>query len=401
MLIYCPECELQVSDKAVVCPHCGYPLNFDRIVYPSKKSNRKKRLPNGFGQISKIKGQNLRKPYRAMVTEGKNEYGKPISKLLSPVAYFETYNEAYAALMKYHQDPKIANRDMTMMELFEEWSKTHSKDLSTEKTMNNYTFAWDYVSDVYNMRVRDVKYKAIQTIIESANKEGKPATSGIKFKIKMVLNMLFDYALKLELVDKNYARIYDLPKDVKKSAKKTDNEHFAFSDKELDILWNNSNDKNVAMIIVQCYTGWRPGELIKINLSDIDLEKWTMRGGAKTEAGIDRMIPIHSKIRRLVERQYRDACEIGSDTLMFNKDLSPMIYQHYHYRFYCVLKQLGIDKAHRPHDPRKTFVTNAKRFGMDEYAIKRIVGHKIDDITESIYTERSMEWLREEIEKIR
>ena len=25
-LIQCPECELQVSDKALSCPHCGYPL---------------------------------------------------------------------------------------------------------------------------------------------------------------------------------------------------------------------------------------------------------------------------------------------------------------------------------------------------------------------------------------
>ena len=26
-LIKCPECELQVSDKAITCPHCGYPLS--------------------------------------------------------------------------------------------------------------------------------------------------------------------------------------------------------------------------------------------------------------------------------------------------------------------------------------------------------------------------------------
>lgn len=25
-LIKCPECELQVSDKALSCPHCGFPL---------------------------------------------------------------------------------------------------------------------------------------------------------------------------------------------------------------------------------------------------------------------------------------------------------------------------------------------------------------------------------------
>lgn len=33
-------------------------------------------------------------------------------------------------------------------------------------------------------------------------------------------------------------------------------------------------------------------------------------------------------------------------------------------------------------------------------AIKLIVGHKIEDITESTYTDRDIEWLRQDIEKI-
>ena len=28
MLTKCPECDLQVSDKAYTCPHCGYPLKY-------------------------------------------------------------------------------------------------------------------------------------------------------------------------------------------------------------------------------------------------------------------------------------------------------------------------------------------------------------------------------------
>jgi integrase len=55
---------------------------------------------------------------------------------------------------------------------------------------------------------------------------------------------------------------------------------------------------------------------------------------------------------------------------------------------------------HRLHDGRKQFVTMAKMAGMDEYALKRIVGHTIDDLTERVYTDRSVEWLKAEIEKI-
>lgn len=39
MLLKCPECELPVSDKALICPHCGYPLVKD--AKPLKKKSKK------------------------------------------------------------------------------------------------------------------------------------------------------------------------------------------------------------------------------------------------------------------------------------------------------------------------------------------------------------------------
>ena len=59
-----------------------------------KRKNKRMRLPNGFGQISKLSGR-LRKPYREMITVGFTEEGRSICKILKPVGYFETYNEAY------------------------------------------------------------------------------------------------------------------------------------------------------------------------------------------------------------------------------------------------------------------------------------------------------------------
>lgn len=43
----------------------------------------------------------------------------------------------------------------------------------------------------------------------------------------------------------------------------------------------------------------------------------------------------------------------------------------------------------------------AKKAGVDEYVIKYMVGRKISDIIEKVYTQREFEWLKEEIEKIR
>lgn len=48
MLIQCPECDLQVSDKANTCPHCGYPLKPDA----KPKSSRKPNNAGGFQTVS-------------------------------------------------------------------------------------------------------------------------------------------------------------------------------------------------------------------------------------------------------------------------------------------------------------------------------------------------------------
>ncbi len=66
----------------------------------------------------------------------------------------------------------------------------------------------------------------------------------------------------------------------------------------------------------------------------------------------------------------------------------------YRHRFDKIRDQLELNPDHRAHDPRKHFVTMAKKAEVDQYAIKYIVGHKIDDITERVYTQREPEWLK-------
>ena len=78
-----------------------------------------------------------------------------------------------------------------------------------------------------------------------------------------------------------------------------------------------------------------------------------------------------------------------------------LTYVRYTKCFSAIVKRLGLNSDHRPHDERKHFVTMAKEAGLDEYAIKYMVGHTITDITEKVYTERNRNWLKEEIKKIK
>lgn len=77
-----------------------------------------------------------------------------------------------------------------------------------------------------------------------------------------------------------------------------------------------------------------------------------------------------------------------------------MTYETYKTKFYRIMKDLKLNPDHKPHDPRKTFVTMCKKAHVDEYAIKYMVGHAIKDLTERVYTERDVEYLCNELNKV-
>lgn len=409
-LIKCPECDLQVSDKALACPHCGYPLQQTK---KTKKTSftKRKRLPNGFGQISKIKS-NLRAPYRAMVTIGKKSDGKPVCKILG---YYASYNEAYEVLVEYHKNPYDLDKDITVAELFEKWTAAYFSSLNSDSSSRTINSAWAYCSSVYAMNVRDLRARHIKGCMENGyriattgSQKGNKifASASTKARIKSLFNLMLDYALEYEIVDRNYARTFELTNDIiiERETEKID--HISFTVEEMNTLWSHVDDtKYVDWILIQCYMGWRPQELATIRLDEVHLDQWYMQAGMKTPAGKQRIVPIHSKIKRLVQKNYDFALSIGSKYLLNAKGQThsgswKLTYDKYAYRFNKVIETLQLDSKHRPHDPRKTFITNAKKAGVDEYSLKRMAGHRIEDITESVYTERDLEWLRSDIEKL-
>lgn len=412
MLIKCAECQLQVSDKAVACPHCGCPLQPNMTQRKPRKSNKRRRLPNGFGQISEIKGRNLRKPFRAMVTVGKNENGRPICKPLKPESFFETYNDAYVALVEYNKDPYDLSQSMTVKELYDEWSGKYFARLESDSSIRGIKSSWNYCSAIYDMGIREVRARHIRACVEEGyvldKGEKRYASNNTKNRIKSTLNLMLDYAVEYEYVDRNYARDVKMADSLAKESSGNSSKHMSFADDEMFKLWENVNTRLYAdVILIQCYSGWRPTELVELRLEDVDLKEWTMTGGIKSDAGINRTVPIHEKIKGLVEMKYNEAVELGSEYLIncvdrkSDSDMLNFSYKKYSNRFATVMDDLSLNERHRPHDPRKHFVTMAKKYGVDEYAIKRLIGHAIDDLTEKVYTERDINWLREELAKIK
>lgn len=239
-----------------------------------------------------------------------------------------------------------------------------------------------------------------------SNGEKRLASANTKSRIKSMFNLMFDYALENEIVDKNYARMFDLSKDVIIDKQKAIRNHIPFTDFEMERLWENLDFPYVDVLLIQCYTGFRPQELGLIKVENVDFEQGVIIGGMKTAAGTNRIVPIHEKIKELVKNRYDEAIKLGSEYLINTNDSVThkgnikLTYDKYRHRFDKIVRRLNLNEEHRAHDGRVHFITKAKQCCLDEYAIKYIVGHAIIDVTESVYTHRSIAWLCQEMQKI-
>jgi integrase len=240
--------------------------------------------------------------------------------------------------------------------------------------------------------MRDIRVSHLEKTIHDAD-----VGSATKSRMKSIFNLMYKYAMRHEIVDKDYAQLCNT---VKKSKPKII--RVPFSDDEISTLWNNLNFPFVDMVLIGIYSGWRPQELAILKIADIDFDNMTYTGGIKTDSGRNRTVPIHPIIADLVKKNYEFAISIKSDYL-FNDENgqqgTSLTYDKYRGRFNKIMKRFGFE--HRPHDTRHTFITKAKAVDMNEYILKLIVGHAIKDITENTYTHRTINDLHREIQKIK
>lgn len=350
------------------------------------------KMSNGMGSVYKLSG-NRRKPWIARKTKGwlLDPDGQRVKQEYITIGYYETKQAALTALVNYNACPyDIDAQSITFSECYEKWAAVHFENIVTS-AQRTWKSAYSYCSPLYNMRMRDIRVNHLESVIRDA-KVGAPT----KQRIKSLFNLMYKYALKMEIVDKNYAALCD---SVKRG--KPEIERIVFTTEEIEKLKALAYDRFpfAGMVLIGIYSGWRPQELAILKICDVDIDSLLYKGGLKTEAGKNRLVPIHSAVKDLVIGYYNKAVAAGREYLFIDPDGSSLTYDKYRRRFTKVCQCLG--SKHTPHDTRHTFITLAKAAGVDDYALKLIVGHNIDDVTESVYNHRNIETLRVEIEKIK
>lgn len=335
------------------------------------------KLPNGYGSVVKLAGAR-RKPWMVRITTARTIENGKARQIRKVLGYFPTRAEALSALSRFNDDPYDPDvKKVTFAEVYARWSPEHELSKSSMASRAN---AFRHCRPLHDMPMNQIRVNHI----EAAYADLTPSNA---YAVKVLINQVFRYAMRHEIVSKDYAALANPPKA---TASKICRQAFDFA--QIDALRKDGTDTS-EMIFVGIMTGFRPQELTLLRSEDVDLENQTIRGGLKTKAGKDRLVPIHPEILPIIRKR------CTGDYLFHRPAGGAHDYQSYRYEFRKVMEKHGWE--HTCHDTRHTFVTMAKEAGMNEYILKLIVGHAVADITERIYTHRSIEQLHEEIRKIR
>lgn len=346
------------------------------------------KLPNGYGSVYKLSG-NRRRPWIVIVTlEWDEETGKQVR---DPIGYYETRAQALSALAEYNKNPIGKEREKTLGELYVEWSTPHYKDLK-KATVSGYEAAWNRLGKLANYEVRAIKKSHLQDIVEEMKDQELSRSTMEKFKT--LAGLLWDEAMADQIVNVNLGKLIKLP-----PARKTKKPTFADLEiKEIEVA-AETGDIWAGTIMILLYTGMRVGELLKLTRFSLDLENWVVTGGIKTDAGKDRPMPIHHKIRKHITYWVDNP-----GPRLIHRKGGPISVDYYRkHIFYPTLERLEIDYKARgltPHSTRHTFASTLDRVGAKTTAIQNLMGHSDYTTTANIYTHQDLDELWEAINLI-
>lgn len=346
------------------------------------------KLPNSYGSIDKLPG-NRRKPFRARKTIGWDENGKQIRKT---IGYFETRAKALQELALFNEKPyDIDTKKITVDEIHKKWQDEHYPKIAL-KTQQVYNMCWKYCNNIKNESFVDIRLNHLQTIVNSMGSKWSA-----KKAFKNFWNLMYDFAIKNDLDIRKYSQYIDIGKKITKL------ERIPFEENEIDKMWENVHRMDfIDTILILIYTGLRVGELFEIKIENVFIEKKYMIGGFKTEAGTNRVIPIHDRILPLIKFYYNKAIEVECEYLIVNSLGTQMKYSNYRREKWDVMmEQLELNPNHKPHDTRHTFATRMDRTPANKLCIKRILGHASPDITDKVYTHKDIEDLLQAINYLR
>lgn len=378
--LFCPKCQKQVPSMSVFCLFCGAGID-------KKKKKPASRRPMNSGAIRKLSGRR-EKPYAAYLPRSMG--GKYIDS-------YKTKAEASDALvLAIANRPESDRADWLIKNFYENFIQSDSFNNLSKPAQQSHKGAWLYFSQIENFKMSIIKKSHLQSVIDFAVQQHK--SRAVCEKIRNLASILCQSAMSDDVMDKNYAKLLDLPKNDKK-------DKAIFTDDEINILKVHSGDLNARLILILIYSGMRVSELLDLKNSDINTDEWYAIGGNKTNAGKNRIIPFIKSIQPYVKSIMSD-----SDYFVSAPGGGQMRREYFEkYVFKKYLIDIGILQKPKdgepwrlsPHSCRHTFASLSRKAGIEKDVLTRVIGHTdYDAVTDKHYVDLDALFLLKEMSKL-
>lgn len=370
-----------------------------------------KRRPNGSGTVVKLSGRR-RKPFCARVTlDERNPINGEKKQLV--IGTFETYQEALNALSLYSLtknntiskkeameidsvvyqkvQEKMSKKVPTFLDIYYILDKDDFSSLSPH-TQNNMHGAIKHLKKLHYLKIDQITLRMIQDVFDEDG-----SNHGTQVHMKTICTKVFRYAVVNQYIDRNddYTSYIRVPKYEESDM------HRPYTINEILAL-KKADTPEAHIMLIFIYTGVRINELLNINRDNIHIDEKCdddgterlisyMITGSKTKAGKNRIVPIHDDIKQYVI----------DELLKPEKRLVDVSYPNFTNRTVLVKVNKLLNTHHTMHDTRKTFATLCQMNNLNVYIRKKVLGHRMNDITFDVYTNESKNRLWTEINKIK
>lgn len=354
------------------------------------------RKANGYGSVVKLGGKR-RKPYAARITTGfelsLDGNGNPKStQKYHYIGTYPTQRDAELALAIYNDDPyNPLWATLTFEECYQK--ALEAKSNLAQSTLNGHRTAFNKCSKLYKKRIVNIKAKDLQQIIDSEDSVAKQQ------QLLKTFNLIFDFVVKdLGLIKTSCVKQVKIT--AKEEKKEESKPYLKEEIQRMWDLWDRNNEYFVSVALCQTYTGTRIMELLSLKKENIHLsERWIQVNGTKNENAA-RKVPLRKEIIPLLRYHLEDKQNISEYVFVNPENKKPFTNQRQYMVFYNHLRKNTFIEEHTPHDARRTFISVADTSGINENALKKIVGHALQGVTGKVYTRKTIEELIVETDKL-
>lgn len=356
----CIRCHREIPDESGFCLFCGK----RQTATTAPPQRRSRRRTKGSGSVYKLSGARSR-PWAAVNGAG---------KLLGTYA---SSSEAVEALDRFNADRvPLERKNYTLRDIYEQWSPNAFAKIG-DKSRQSYEDAFAKAEDLHSRRIRDLKTEDYQQVIDSLVQRG--LSRSLCEKQRLLFSKLCQYAMKQDIIDKNYAQFLELPS---KGEAKTR----VLSDEEIGRIRGMLGDPKLGptaeIALVLCYSGMRINELLQMERENVHLADRYMVGGEKTDAGRNRTIPIHREIVPIIAKWVDGN---SARWLLHTSAGTAKDADNVRKTFRSLMKACCIEGA-TPHTCRHTAATKMVAAGVRPEIIKQILGHSDFSMTVNRYT---------------